>query len=227
MEKPTRPIGIILIVATALLLFTALTHPPSGEALLTSDGIKNVDTLWYLAHIVGVGVWVLFISGFALLQKQLASRGETIWSMIGLLAMAFAGGSAFISGIFGGFVRPQLANMLLAAAPDKQAVLHSVYEYNTMVNNMFANAYQVAFALTIVLFSVSFLRLGLGKPMFNWAGIIGGAAIALGFISGHLVVQSSNFHVFVAVNLLSAAWTLALGILIARGRLLPLRSLSS
>ena len=101
--------------------------------------------------------------------------------------------------------------------------MRAVYEYNTLVNDTLADAYQVAFALAMVLFSVSLIRAGRAHytaqswdRVFGWAGVVVGGSSALAFGSGWLHVDASNLHVFVLANLLNAGWTLAVGVAMLR-----------
>ena len=131
-----------------------------------------------------------------------------------IAVFVFAAGSAIGSGILGGFVRPRLAADYLAAPESERVTLQAIYNYNTVANETFADAYQVAFAIAVVLWSVALLRTGnTFRRVLGGLGVIGGAAIAVVFLAGWQSVLSADFHVFVLINLACAGWVAALGFL--------------
>ena len=223
--------GSALLVGGIMVVLTGLFHPQSGDALLAMRSIEELDHAWYPAHVLGVGVWPILGLGFGLLWRDLVRRGEGAFSLAGFAFVAFAGMMASASGIFGGFVRPAVAAEYLASSAGERGVLRAVYEYNTLVNDTFADAYQVAFAVAMVLFSASLILVGRAyhatpawDGVLGCAGVVVGGSSALAFGSGWLHVDASNFHVFVVANLLYAGWTLAVGVLLLRSERRETRS---
>lgn len=211
-----RTAGALLIAASAAQVLTALLHPESGSALLDPDH-GPVGHTWYAAHLLGVGVWPVFGVAFVLLQRELAGRGERLLPLAGLSVFTFAAVSAALSGLLGGFVRPRVAAHYLAAPEGDRGMIRTTYEYNTVVNETLADAYQVALALSVALWSIALIRVGTSaQRVLGWFGAVGGAATAAAFLSGFLSVQAADFHVFVLVNLGYAAWFVALGCLLLR-----------
>lgn len=199
--------GAVLIAGSAALVLTGLLHPPSGDVLLQSDHRVGHD--WYVAHLVGVGVWPFLVAAVALASRQVFGRSP-LPALFGWAAFLFAGATAVGSGLYGGFVRPRLAADYQAAAGSEQPMLAALYDYNTTVNETFADAYQVAIGVAIALLSVSLLRDSL-RSILGWLGLIGGSTIAATFATGLLSVQAADFHVFVLVNLVVAGWIAGFG----------------
>lgn len=209
--KPTRGLldargaGLIVAGSTAAVVLTALLHPASGRALLV-DG-HQVGRIWYLAHFLGVGVWPVFVVGIAALREHLRRAGGGFTAWIGTAFFVAAAGTAMGSGLLGGFVRPRLALAYQAAPVRDRDVLAAIYDYNTVVNETFANAYQAAIGISIAMLGISLLRLRrTSATALGWAGIALGSLISLAFVSGVLSVQAADFHAFIGVNLAISAW---------------------
>lgn len=217
-QETSRIAGALLVTGSAAQVLTALLHPESGPALL-DPAHGGVGPAWYAAHLLGVGVWPVFGVALVLLGRELARRGERLLPLAGLSVFVPAAAAAALSGVLGGFVRPVLAARYVAAPVGDQGVLRAVYEYNTLVNETLADAYQVALALSVVLWSVALVRTGTsGERVLGWIGAVGGVAAAGAFLGGLLSVDAADFHVFVLVNLGHAAWFAALGALLLRAR---------
>lgn len=211
-KPPLKQTGAVLIAGSAALVLTGLLHPPSGDALLQTGHQLGHD--WYVAHLLGVGVWPFLVAGVALAGRQVLGRSP-LPAMFGWAAFLFAGGAAVGSGLYGGFVRPRLAATYQAAPAADQPMLAALYDYNTTVNETLADAYQVAVGVAITLLSVCLLRTSL-RSILGWLGLLGGSMIAATFATGLLSVQAADFHVFVVVNLVVAGWLAGFGGMIMR-----------
>lgn len=213
-----RAVGYLLLASSAALVLTGLLHPRSGRALLEPN--HDVGPLWYVTHVLGVGVWPVLSVGFALLTRRLARLGAPLLSATAFASFIFAAGSATGSGLLGGFVRPRLAAAYQLRPGGDRDVLTSVYDYNTTANETFADAYQVALAVAIALWSIGLIRTRPDRSqiILGWVGAIGGVLLALAFVTGVLSVQAADFHVFVLANLGCTAWIVALGVRLVRSR---------
>lgn len=210
--------GAIVAASTSAVALTAVLHPASGRALL-ADG-HDVGWLWYLTHFLGVGVWPVFAVGIAGLGVLLGQRRGGLTVRVGTAFFVVAAGAAMGSGLLGGFVRPQLASAYQAAPAGQKSALLAIYDYNTVVNETFADAYQVAVAVSIALLGVGLLRLETVAAVFlGWGGVVLGTLVTVAFATGLLSVKAAHLHVFVGVNLAISAWFALLAVeLIRSGR---------
>lgn len=207
-----RQTGTILMAGSVALILTGLLHPPSGDSLLQPG--RHVGHDWYVAHLLGVGVWPFLIVGVALAGRHVLARSPLL-TLFGSAAFVFAGATAIGSGLFGGFIRPRLAEDYQTATAADQPKLAALYDYNTTVNETLADAYQVGIGVAIALLSVSLL-FGHVRSVLGWVGLISGSAIAITFATGLLSVQAADFHVFALVNLAVAAWIAGFGVVLMR-----------
>lgn len=208
----TRRAGTILIAGSVALILTGLLHPPSGDSLLKPG--HQAGVVWYLAHLLGVGIWPFFVAGVVLAGRELRTRSP-MFTLFGVTAFVFAGANAIGAGLFGGFIRPRLADEYQTASDTARPTLAAVYHFNNTVNETLADAYQVGIGVAIGLLSISLIR-GNVRSVLGWVGVLIGGLIAITFATGLLSVHATDFHVFVLVNLAIAAWIASLGAALIR-----------
>lgn len=206
----TRAAGPLVLAGTALLLLTALSHPASGRSLL--DPGATVGHVWYLAHVAGVSAWPVILVGL-----QSRTRTPSVEGLDGLAfaAAAVGAGAAIISGVFGGFVRPRLAAVVTSAPSPTRGLEESLYGYNTLVNDTFADVYQLSIAVAVALWSVALVRRSRRvEQALGWFGLLAAVGLVALYPTGVVSVNAEDFHAFVAINLVLAAWLLARGLTI-------------
>lgn len=203
----TRAAGPLVLAGTALLLLTALSHPARGRSLL--DYGAPVGHAWYAAHTAGVSAWPVILVG---LRSRTPTPRVDGLDTLAFTAAVVGAGSAVISGIFGGFVRPRLAAVVTAAPPSTRGPLEALYDYNTLVNDTFADVYQLAIAVAVALWSVTLARSSrIVEQAQGWFGLVAALSLVVLYPTGLVSVNAEDFHAFVAINLVLAAWLMARG----------------
>ncbi len=180
------------------------------------DPGASVGHVWYAAHIAGVSAWPMILVG---LRSRAPAPRIHVLDALAFTAAVIGAGAAVISGIFGGFVRPRLAAVVTAAPPPSGGPWETLYDYNTLVNDTFADVYQLAIAVAVGLWSVTLARSArIAEQALGWFGLVAAVSLVVLYPTGLVSVNAEDFHAFVVINLVLAAWLLARGLVIITGR---------
>src|SRR5216684_3500336 len=149
--KDNRMGGVALIVGTIGGVITLLIHP-SGHDLFAPDQFAHTAYLLVVAHALAiVSVAALFLGGLAI-ARHLASPDRL--AIAALVVFGFACAAVMSSATVDGFVGPAVLRKVIFEPPQAsdQCVLLA---YNDLLNQAFAEIFVVAWAMAIVLWSVS------------------------------------------------------------------------
>jgi hypothetical protein len=179
--KDNRMGGIALIVGTIGAVITLLIHP-SGRDLFAPDQFTRTAYLLVVAHALAiVSVAALFLGALAI-TRRLASPGRL--AIAALVVFGFACTAVISSATVDGFVGPAVLRKVIFEPPQVSDQWRVLLAYNDLINQAFAEVFVVAWAIAIVLWSVSIVRSRLLAPAAGIYGLFMGAASVIAVVAG-------------------------------------------
>jgi hypothetical protein len=207
--KDNRIGGIALIVGTIGGVITLLIHP-SGRDLFAPDQFAHTAQLLAVAHalaIVSVAAWFL---GALAIARHLASPDRL--AIAALVVFGFACAAVISSATVDGFVAPAVLRKVIFEPPQVSEQWRLLLAYNDLLNQAFAEIFVVAWAIAIVLWSVSIVKSRLLTPAAGIYGLFVGAASVIAVVAG----VSGHADVIHLVMLGQIIWFPIVGILMWR-----------
>ena len=199
-----------LLIAGSLAMVLVMSLHPTGHDLVSPERFARLARLNMMVHGLAVAsVPVLFLGLLGLWRRL----GPSDLSTAALVAWGFGGVAVMVAAVASGFVATGVIRHMLTADEASRDLYHALLTYTSLVNRAFANVHVVAMSVAILLWSAEMLRgLRMGRAV-GIAGVVAGAAILLGVLSGHLRM---DVHGFGIVTLAHSAWLIWLGILLCR-----------
>ena len=207
--KDNRIGGIALIVGTIGGVITLLIHP-SGHDLFAPDHFARTAYLLVVTHaLVIVSVAALFLGALAI-ARHLASPDRL--AIAALVVFGFACAAVISSATVDGFVGPAVLRKVIFEPPQVSEQWRVLLAYNDLLNQAFAEIFVVAWAMAIVLWSVSIVKSRLLAPAAGIYGFFVGAASVIAVVAG----VSGHADVIHLVMLGQIIWFPIVGILMWR-----------
>ena len=179
--KDNRMGGVALIVGTIGGVITLLIHP-SGHDLFARDQFAHTAYLLVVAHALAiVSVAALFLGALAI-ARLLASRDRL--AIAALVVFGFACAAVISSATVDGFVGPAVLRKVIFEPPQVSDQWRVLLAYNDLLNQAFAEIFVVAWAMAIVLWSVSIVKSRLLAPAAGIYGLFVGAASVIAVVAG-------------------------------------------
>jgi hypothetical protein len=179
--KDNRMGGIALIVGTIGGVITLLIHP-SGRDLFAPDQFAHTAQLLVVAHALAiVSVAALFLGALAI-ARHLASPDRL--AIGALVVFGFACAAFISSATVDGFVGPAVLRKVIFEPPQVSEQWRVLLAYNELLNQAFAEIFVVAWAIAIVLWSVSIVKSRLLAPTAGIYGLFVGAASVVAVVAG-------------------------------------------
>lgn len=179
--KDNRMGGIALIVGTIGGVITLLIHP-SGHDLFAPDHFARTAYLLVVAHALAIlSVAALFLGALAI-ARHLTSPGRL--AIAALVAFGFACVAVISSATVDGFVGPAVLRNVIFEPPQVSEQWRVFLAYNDLLNEAFAEIFVVAWAIAIVLWSVSIVQSRLLPPAAGIYGLFVGAASVIAVVAG-------------------------------------------
>lgn len=213
-----RTCGITLGGASVLAV-AAMSHHPSiqshGTRSVLEEAVHEATlSRWiHAAMIVFLLVMTFGLTGFA---QRLGLRRPLV--LLGLVAFITATAAGIGAGILNGFAFPGMAESYRDAPGEQQEQVRLVLAYGSVVSGVFARMTMLGWCVAVLAWS--FAIVGRRGPVLGVA--LGGVALALTGLGiqsfGSLRLDVEGFG---AVVLGLALWCLAIGTLLARGKLSP------
>jgi hypothetical protein len=179
--KDNRMGGIALIVGTIGCVITLLIHP-SGHDLFAPGEFAHTAHLLVIAHALAiVSVAVLFLGALAI-ARHLASPDRL--AIAALVVFGFACTAVISHATIDGFVGPAVLRKVIFEPPQVSDQWRVLLAYNDLLNQAFAQIFVVAWAMAIVLWSVSIVKSRLLAPAAGIYGFFVGAASVIAVVAG-------------------------------------------
>lgn len=207
--KTDKVAGLILIVGSVGFVATMAIHPTGGSL----EKIIQQARLNIGAHALAITSMGLLLAGFLRLARAL--RPERPWADIGLVAFAFAAGAGTLDAICNSLVIQALAERTAAADSDAKPMWRAILLYNHLLSAALTQVLIAAAALSVLVWSLSLLRVGQ-----SWT-ILGTAGLAVGLVSLFMLFSGrirNNVHDFGLFVLGWAAWIIVLGAFLCRSK---------
>jgi hypothetical protein len=204
--------GTILILSVLGFLVVALMHPTGHQALSSPDRLEQVILVSMAVHGLALVSVALSLLGLIGLSRRLGVARIEVTAA--LIAFAFATIGVVCAALINGFVAPNLGRWLLSGGESAQALVGSLFRYNSMLNRAFANFHVVSGSTAILAWSVSMIRVAFGRPA-GWLGIVIALGTLIALLSGTFEM---NVHGLAIVVLSQGVWMTWVGVLLIRMR---------
>jgi|SRR5882724_10822462 len=173
--------GIALIAASLGGILTMALHPTARD-LVGPDRFASMTQLLIGVHALAVvSLPVLFLGALAL-SLRLASPDRL--ALAALVVYGFALVAVLVAAVVDGFVVPNIAREMMAAASPGAEEWRIALYYNGFLNQSFARVFLVASSTSIVLWSVSILTHRTLAPSVAIYGLLMGPAVVIAVLSG-------------------------------------------
>lgn len=214
-DPPGRSAGIAILLATAVSAVLMPLHPRLHAAGMAEFVEKVAATAAANAAVHGgiVAALGLFVAGFACLAARLGGSVVSRAAMV-----AFAGGAAAlaVAALVGGFAVPELVSRYRAATAEELEALRHVLGLSRAANQVFSRAGVTAVAVAVFLWSLLLVRRGGFTFAVGAAGVVVGASLVAGVVSGYLRMDLHGMLAFVAAL---GCWSVGVAVLMIRGRI--------
>jgi len=193
--------GVLLLIGALAGLLIMLLHPTGAEVGAATPG-HGMDLLNRLVHGFALAVTPAVFLGLLGFARAL---GHSPLSTAALVVWGYGAVAVMSAAVASGYVTP--SSMHGTAAPEAFA------HYSYLWNQGYANVNVAASGAAMVLFGLAMLRhpFGLRGPAI--LGIVIGAGLVLGIVTGHLRL---NLHGFGLVMLAEAIWLAWLAVVLFR-----------
>jgi len=219
-ERATLPGA--LLAASSLLAVALMAHHPSVSSHSMDAALAEMAQKAPLAKLVHGGLIALMgVQTFALVELSTrlgwhrpAVRGAVLAYVAGTLAMV---GAALISG----FILPNIALRFEGALGDAAEPLRYIVTASSLANRSLATFGAVAMSTGIALWSSVLARGARGAQLVAALGFLVGIVPAVALLLGALRLEVAGMTLVVVAQ---AAWNIAVGVALARGRLTVIRT---
>lgn len=202
--------GILLIIG-ALAGVAVMALHPTAHRLMTGPDAARQTGINVLVHGVALAAVPVVFLGLLGASRRL---GFPDLALAALVAWGFGAAAVISAAVASGFVAPAVIERLLEAQGGERDVFHALLAYTGFLNQAFAKVYVTATSAAILLWSAAIVKDRRLARSAGIAGILVGAALLLGVLSGYLRL---NVHGFGVVTLAQSAWLIWVGVLLCRG----------
>jgi hypothetical protein len=120
-----------------------------------------------------------------------------------------------IAAAVSGLVGPHLAQRYLAADQATRPIVHELFHYNHLINQVFARIHVFASSVAVILWSVAIIRTGALSKAAGVVGVALGLGTLAGFFLGPLHLDA---HGVLLLALGQAVWMIWVGVELLRER---------
>lgn len=199
-----------LLIAGSLAMVAVMALHPTGQELQAGGPGSGMLQLGVLVHGAALAVVPVLFLGLLGFTRRL---GPSDLTTAALVAFGFGAVAVLSAGVMSGFVATWAVEGILTAEGETREVYRTLLRYTGQVNHGFAGVHVVATASAILLWSTAILRSRRAPRSAGIAGLIIGAGVLAGFLSG---VLSLDVHGFGLIILAQSVWFIWLGILLLR-----------
>jgi hypothetical protein len=214
-DGAARGTGSTLIAASVASVGFMLRHP-TVHATSFADALAELDRGAVgngVVHGALIGTTALLLAGFAGLCDRLGGRRPTV--RIGLVAAALGTFATAAAATINGFVVPALAGRY-AGKPEQADLARGLLTLCHLGNQAAARVGAVALLLALLTWSIALVRRAGGARALALSGIVFSSLLAVVVAAGVLPL---DVHGMLLIILGVAAWSVASGVLLLRGRL--------
>jgi len=199
-----RVAGIALIAGALVPLLVIGMHP-TGHDLISDGAAQHQAMVNRLVHSIMLAAQPVLFLGLLGLSRYLG------WSPLptaALVVYGFGIAAVLSAAVVSGFVAPGVIERVGSAESGAEPTYQALLVYSGLLNQGFAKVYVVSSGVAIMLWSAAILAAARLSRTAAVLGLVAGAALALGVVSGHLRL---NVHGIVVVSLLQALWLVLVG----------------
>lgn len=219
-EKNPAPSGQfagLLIVLASLLSVVALAHHPTAQARDPAAFVAEIsrkapmDRLVHGSMILFIGVLVY---GFFYLTVRLG--GTTPWALAAFIAYALGAIGMVGAASIDGFVVPDLVARYQDQPAEQLQTMRHLLGLCLVMIRAWARLGVITMSLAYVFWSVALLARPGGIRIVGAIGCITGASLVIAALCGILPM---TMHGMLVLGVAQTVWSVAIGILLMRGRL--------
>jgi hypothetical protein len=202
--------GWALIMGSLLSLTTMALHPTGADMLRDYDTFAPRSIL---AHSLAIAALPLSVFGWLALGRRLRAAGARGEADLGLVTYVLAAVAVLTAGIASGLVAPMLAERILEAGAESDAMLRALFRYNGMVNQGFAAVFVAASAAAMTIWSAGALRAGGLPRALAGFGLLVGLVLFGITVAGRLRLDVHHFGMIIVAQ---SAWSVGVGVVLSR-----------
>lgn len=195
-----------LLIGGAAVVLLAMAHHPTGHAVAASP--EGAGRISVLVHAVAIAALPVLFAGLVGLSRRLG------WSPPAITALSvygFSVAAGIAAAVFSGFVATPLLEELPRAEGAREAALRELVRFSGLANHGFAAVLVTGWGVAMLLWAAAMLSRPGALRGLGFGAAVGGAAILVGFLSGHLGL---DVHGFLMMSGLHAAWLIWAGIVL-------------
>lgn len=219
-EKTAPPSGQfagLIIVLASLLSVVALAHHPTAQARDPAAFVAAIARKAAMDRLVH-GSMILFIGalvyGFSYLTVRL--EGTTPWALAAFIAYAVGAIGMVGAASVDGFVVPDLVARYQDQPAEQLQTMRHLLGLCLVIIRAWARLGVITMSLAYVLWSVALLARPGGVRVVGAIGCIAGASLVIAALSGILPM---TMHGMLVLGVAQTVWSVAIGILLMRGRI--------
>lgn len=202
-----RAAGLALIGGTLAGLVTMAFHP-TGHALMADfAGVAPVNRM---VHGLAIAGTIATFYGLVRLTRVMENRQALLDAA--LVSYGFGAVAVMFAAIASGFVATDIAEIVLEAGTDAQALYEPVRDFGWALNQASTRVFVVTASVGIALWSVAMLRESAFGRALGITGILIGAAAAIATLAG----LRMDIHGFGAIMLGQGIWLTWTGVRLLR-----------
>jgi hypothetical protein len=213
-SSPTRVVGITIIVAASLSIGFMLYHP-RVHAHGMSDFVAAVRQELLVNGVVH-GTLIALMGVLAAVFSVVTTRLESVWARIALAAYALGVVSGMAAASINGLIVPEFILHYEGKSDSVLEALRPVLSFCHAANQVCSRMWVVASALALVFWSIALAHRPGPTRTVGTLGIVLGlaplAALALGYLP-------MDIHGVLAFIVTQTIWSVAVGVLLIRGRI--------
>jgi hypothetical protein len=208
MKNPTLS-GLLLIAGAVAGVLVMLSHPTAHDLMTAADpGRRAAGNV--AVHSVALATLPMLFLGLSGLTRRLLGCDL---SLAALVLYGFGAVATVPAAVMSGFVATDLILDMHGAGAASRELSFALLRFAGLVNRGFFACAVVAVSLAILLWSAAILR---GRRLSRGAGIVGvvvGAAIPIGLLSGQLGLDIHGVGIITGAQ---SVWYVWIGILLVR-----------
>jgi hypothetical protein len=199
-----RSAAIALIAGTAAGLTTMALHPTGHDVIAnaTSGGHNVLNTAVHGLAVIGQG---LVLAGALALVERLRARRDL--AIAGYVFFALAAVAIIIAAGASGFLAPSVVGGLKDASDAERQAIEGALHYTGLLNQAFARIAVICIAVALLLWSSAIIA---GRELaraLGGFGLVAGAVLAVGIVSGHLSLGIHGFGFVVLLQGIFFVWS--------------------
>jgi len=205
-----RKSGLALIAGSLGGLITMMLHPTARDLMVPGEFDAVVRLNVAVHSLALISVPVLFLGALGL-TRYLGSPSRL--SLAALVIYGYGCMAVMNAGAFSGFIAPGVLRQIAAASGGSQDAWRVALHYTGDLNQAFARMFVVASSVSVLLWSLDWMRFGRLGSALGMYGCLVGIVVPLALLTDHVRL---NVHGFGAIVVVQSIWLITAGTFLCR-----------